>query len=106
MKFRGILAAGLCAAALVASGCALAPVTPARGLIYSNQGAPLFPGGKPGAKIGKATSHNVLFLVSWGDSGLDAAMKDGGISDVAHVDYEVQNIFFIYQNYTTVVRGN
>ena len=87
------------------SGCAFAPVVPPRGIIWNDQKSPLFPGGKPGSKVGKASSHSVLFLFGWGDSGLRAALEDGNISEVRHTDYRIQNYLLVYQCFTTIVYG-
>lgn len=91
--------------ALAASGCVIAPVMPPRGLIYTDQKAPLFSGGKPGSKVGKSSAHSILFLVGWGDGGLAKALENGGITEVRHTDYRVENYFLFYQKYTTIVHG-
>lgn len=87
------------------SGCVFAPVVPPRGLLFTDQTAPLFPGGKPGSAVGRASAHNILFLAGWGNSGLDAAMRNGGIKEVRHTDYRIQNYALVYQRYTTIVYG-
>ncbi|MDX2177360.1 MAG: TRL domain-containing protein [Candidatus Sumerlaeia bacterium] len=102
---RKLLPAALVAGAALLSGCVFAPVAPPRGFLYNDQTSPLFPGGKPGSKVGKASSSNVLFLAGWGDSGLAAAIRDGGLESVNHTDYRIQNYLLIYQRYTTVVYG-
>lgn len=101
--FAGGVAASLMAVAL--TGCVIAPVMPPRGLIYTDQKAPLFSGGKPGSKVGKSSAHSILFLVGWGDGGLAKALEDGGISEVRHTDYRVENYLLFYQKYTTIVYG-
>ena len=102
---RKLLSAALLAGAAILSGCVFAPVAPPRGIFYNDQTSPLFPGGKPGSKVGKASSANVLFLAGWGDSGLAAAIQDGGLTQVNHTDYRIQNYLLIYQRYTTIVYG-
>jgi hypothetical protein len=87
------------------TGCVFAPVAPPRGILFNDQTSPLFPGGGPGEKVGKASSHNILFLAGWGNSGLDKAMADGGITRLKHTDYRIQNYALIYQRYTTIVHG-
>lgn len=91
---------------VLASGCAFTPVAPPRGLIYNDQISVLFPGRGPGLKEGRASSQNVLFLVGWGNSGLKAAMEDGGITELKHTDYRMQNYLLIYQRYTTIAYGD
>ena len=56
------------------------------------------------AKCGKATSKSIV-LFTTGDSSLKAAMDNGGITKVNHVDYEVKNIFNVYSEATTIVWG-
>ncbi|MCB2155313.1 TRL-like family protein [bacterium] len=97
-----ILAIGLVS---LLGGCVFAPVVPPRGILYNDQTSPLFPGGTPGEKIGKASSHNILFLVGWGDSGMARAIENGGIQRVNHTDYRIQNYMLFYQRYTTIVHG-
>lgn len=98
-------AAALASALLLISGCVFAPVSPPRGILFTNQTAPLVTMGTKGSKEGRVSSHNVLFLVGWGDSGLDAAMEKGDITRVTNADYQVINYFLFYQRYTTIARG-
>lgn len=105
LKNRIVMMAAVLAASLTLSGCVFAPVSPPRGILYTDQTAPLFRGGSPGEKVGEASSQNVLFLAGWGNSGLDRAMANGGISKVNHIDYRIQNYALIYQRYTTIVHG-
>lgn len=56
------------------------------------------------AKCGKATSKSIVVYTT-GDSSLKAAMDNGGITKVNHVDYEVKNIFNVYSEATTIVWG-
>lgn len=100
------LAGGLLAATLLmGTGCVFAPVVPPRGILYTDQKAPLFTGRAPGTKEGKSHAHNILFLAGWGDASLQKAMEDGKISEVRHTDYRIQNYALIYQRYTTIVYG-
>lgn len=108
MKSLSTLGLALVAAATLTllGGCVFAPVSPPRGILFTDQTAPLFPGGGPGEKIGTASAHNILFLAGWGDSGLGAAMANGEITQVRHTDYRIQNYALVYQRYTTIVHGN
>ena len=56
------------------------------------------------AKCGKAKSKSVVVFTT-GDSSLKAAMDNGGITKVNHVDYEVMNILNFYSEATTIVWG-
>ena len=59
-----------------------------------------------GPKQGVASAYSVLWLVSWGDQGIAAAAKSGGIKRVTHMDQEVFSILFgLYTKTSTVVYG-
>jgi len=90
---------------LLLAGCVFAPVAPPRGILFTDQKAPLFSGGRAGTKEGRASAHSILFLVGWGDAGLAAAMKDGEITELRHTDYRIQNYLLVYQRYTTIAKG-
>lgn len=54
------------------------------------------------SKVGKATTKNILGFVVDGDSSISAAMKNGGITKIHHVDVEVKNDIFTGESTTTV----
>lgn len=58
-------------------------------------------------RSGEATCYGLFWTgLSWGDCSVDAAMRDGHITKVHHVDSQFTNILFgIYGHYTTVVHG-
>ena len=57
-------------------------------------------------EVGKASCTSYVWVVGIGDCSTATAMKNGGISKIHHVDWEVKSIFFgIYRKYTTVVYG-
>lgn len=59
-----------------------------------------------GPKIGRASSQSLLWLVAWGDGGVSAAAKDGGLKRVDHLDVETMIIFFgLYAKVTTIAYG-
>jgi hypothetical protein len=43
--------------------------------------------------------------IATGDASIEAAMKNGGIKKVHHVDTQVKNILGIYAEYITIVYG-
>jgi len=45
-------------------------------------------------KVGTATCTSILWF-AWGDASLDAAMKNGGITKIHHVDWNAFNILGI-----------
>jgi hypothetical protein len=60
-----------------------------------------------GTKVGKADTYSVLWLVAWGDGGTAAAARDGGITNVTHMDLEVFSLLFgLYTKATTIVYGD
>ena len=80
------------------------------GCLYSNVVAPLDTDMNKttlGKTEGRASAYSVLWLVSWGDAGVAAAAKNGGLATVNHMDVEVQNILFgLYTKETTIVYGD
>ncbi|MFC1659790.1 TRL-like family protein [Pseudomonadota bacterium] len=57
-------------------------------------------------KIGKACGYRYLSLVAFGDYSVNAAKRDGNISEVSSVDSDFTDILGIYTKRCTVVRGN
>ena len=90
---------------LFASGCASAiPM----GSIYSEVS---FPGGVGNgdvaySKVGQATSNSYLALIAIGDSSIETAAKNGGITKIKFVDYKAKNIIGFIGEYTTYVYGD
>ena len=92
----------LCAALL--GGCALAH-GPVIAPITLDMKGPVSAG--PAAtspKVGRAEAYGVL-VFSTGDASISAAMANGGITKIHHVDHETQNILGFYAKYTTIVYG-
>lgn len=92
----------LCVALL--GGCALAH-GPVMAPITLDMKGPVAAG--PAAtspKIGRAEAWGVL-VFSTGDASISAAMQNGGITKIHHVDHETQNILGIWAKYTTIVYG-
>ena len=101
---KAILAATVAAAALL-SGCAAAPYQ--HGFIYTNQSTPLDVRDNATActKRGESSTTNILGLFAFGDAGLEAAKKAGGITKVGSVDMQQNSFFGIFSTSTTVVCG-
>jgi hypothetical protein len=80
------------------------------GCLYSNVVAPLSTDLNKttlGQKEGRASNQSVLWLFSWGDAGVAAAAKNGGLTTVHHMDVKIQNILFgLYTKETTIVYGD
>jgi hypothetical protein len=87
----------------------VAPVVPPIGIIYTGMSAPLdtdLMTTELGAKQGRSSSSDILFLVAWGDASTAAAARSAGITKIRHADYEYTNVLGIYQSYTTVIYGD
>ncbi|WP_369600652.1 TRL-like family protein [Hahella sp. SMD15-11] len=57
-------------------------------------------------KVGKASASAVLGLFATGDNSISAAMKNGAINRVHHVDHEVNSFLFgLWLQDTTYVYG-
>lgn len=62
--------------------------------------------GGAATKEGRACMNSYLAMVAVGDASIEAAKANGGITNVAVVDYEVKNILGVVGEYCTVVKGN
>ena len=88
------------------TGCAAMAISPVSGGLYTNARAPITATANPTySKVGTASCSSILGLIGTGDASIDAAMKNGGISKIHHVDYESKNILGIYAKYTVIVHG-
>ncbi len=104
LLFRQAMAVVLAAFAL--SGCAAYAVAPVTGFVYSDTEFGINATANEGSsKIGEAYSESILGLVAIGDASIAAAMKNGGITKVQHVDYHTYNILGIYAKFTVKVYG-
>jgi len=61
--------------------------------------------GVKATKVGTAECQSVLCLIATGDCSIDTAMKNGGITKISHVDWEVKNVLGIIGNYKVTVYG-
>ena len=88
------------------SGCAYVVKQPVTGFLYSEvKDGMISNEGSAMSKKGTATATSILGWVATGDASITAAMKNGGITKVHHVDNESTGIIGIYATYTTVVYG-
>jgi hypothetical protein len=97
---------------LSAAGCVVAPVMPPWGTLYTDVYAPLDLGtpGEQGKRIGphegRARSVAYAGLVAVGDASLRAAVRQGELRTVTHIDYRFQNYCFgLFTAYTTIAYG-
>lgn len=56
-------------------------------------------------KVGQSTATGVMGMVAVGDASVEAAMKNGGITKVHHVDHEVLSVLGLFVTSTTIVKG-
>ncbi len=62
--------------------------------------------GKTDDKVGQACATGILGLIAWGDAAIDAAKRDGKITDVHVVDHKQTAVLFgAYYQACTVVHG-
>jgi hypothetical protein len=96
-------------------------IVPPPGILYSGFKAPQRPQatGPLGSKKGTARVQSIglpplpvpglatgVNLFSWGDASTEEAKRNGGVSQVTHVDYDFRMILMIYRRYITEVYGN
>ncbi|PID77743.1 MAG: TRL-like protein family [Deltaproteobacteria bacterium] len=60
---------------------------------------------EPYSKVGVAQCTSILGLVATGDASIEAAMKNGNITKIHHIDWDVENFFGVYGKYTITVYG-
>ncbi len=94
----------------VCIGVLLSLLLSVSGCLYSNIQFPLDEDlweTKLGAKRGVSTNRSVLWLVAWGDAGVEKAMKNGGITVANHMDMGVETYLFgLYTRRDTIVYGD
>ena len=95
------------ALAAVASGCVVVGPSNANSLLTLDVQSPdmsFVDNDVRPAKMGAAKAEGIIFFCE-GDASLKAAMDNGGIKKVHHVDYKVKNILGIIGSTTTIVWG-
>lgn len=60
-----------------------------------------------GSKVGVSSNYSIAWLVAWGDAGVEAAAKNGGIQVVNHMDMGIESyVFGLYVRRDTIVYGD
>lgn len=96
----------LLVSAAALSGCASATM-PVTGLLYGNVKAPLTATASTEThRVGRASTRSILGIIASGDASIQTAARNGGITEIHHVDYESQNFFGVLAEFTVVVYGN
>lgn len=99
---RAAVAIGL---TLAVAGCANVAGPTQAGLAFYK--APLDVGTTTKAgKRGEACAQNILGAVAWGDASIDSAKRNGGITQVATVEYLPTRVLGYYAKFCTVVHGD
>ena len=104
---RSFVAVVAAMALMVSVGC-VGTATPIAGSILTSNlksGVGIGDNTAGHSKTGMATATGVIGFVT-GDCSIRAAMEQGGITKIHHVDSEVFNILGIYATYKTVVYGD
>jgi hypothetical protein len=115
MKLRYLALALLLGTLTVLPACSVAfyPGGPTlRGIIYADIDSPvqdlaihIDPAAKP-IKRGTARTRSFFGLFAWGDGSIEAAMKDGEITRIHHVDHNIRQILSgLWMADTTIVYG-
>ena len=98
---------GFAAIAACACGCVMVGPTNAQSALTLSIGSPdtrfIDTSVKP-AKCGVAKAEGVILFVE-GDASIKAAMAQGGITKIHHVDYRVKNILGLFGSTETLVYG-
>ncbi len=80
------------------------------GCVYSSATTPLDQNVQEtriGSKTGRASVYIVAWLVAWGDAGVEAAARDGGLEVIHHLDVERRVVLFgLFSQITTIAYGD
>ena len=90
----------LCGCAMAAGGS-----NSVSGFIYSGYTASGVVGAGTGTKTGQACATSILGWFGLGDASVTAAMADGKLTQVAHVDHDITGILGLYAKSCTTVSG-
>ncbi len=94
------------AALFLLSACAVVSSPVGDGLIYTNVKGPVaVTASSANVKHGSASCVNVLGIIALGDCSIQAAMNNGGITKIQHVDHKSKSILSLVSWYTTDVYG-
>ena len=102
-----ILVLFVVAVAVVATGCVAPYGAPNYGgLVTANVKGPVagVDNNVGMSKVGTSESMGIIFFAQ-GDASIKAAMENGGITKVHHVDSESFSVLGLYSTYKTVVYG-
>ena len=98
-----ILKISLLAGVALLQGCAMS--VPMGNLMTEIQLPVAVTSNSTAMKVGVAECKSYLGMVATGDCSLETAKKQGGITEVSHVDWKAKNILGIIGEYELVVHG-
>ena len=104
---NSMLVLALVATVFVAVGCVAPYGAPNYGgLVTANVKGPVtgVDNNVSPSKMGESKATGIIFFAN-GDASISAAMKNGGITKVHHVDSESFSVLGIYSEYKTIVYG-
>jgi len=55
--------------------------------------------------VGQSSATNILGIINTGDISIEAAMKDGKITKIHHVDMKIENVLGLFAKKTIIVYG-
>jgi hypothetical protein len=91
---------------LITSACAMASKQPVTGFIYSDvTDATMATSNPVGTKKGEACSSSILGAYASGDSSIEAARRNGSITQITSVDTKTPGILGAYATSCTIVHG-
>lgn len=97
----------MAALAACAAGCVMTPeskIMSAITLDVKNPDTRFIDNSVKPEKMGVAKASGIICFCE-GDASIKAAMENGGIKKIHHVDYKTRNILGIIADYTTIVYG-
>ncbi len=92
--------------ALALGACSVVPSTLGPSFIRDSQEPRLVTDASVASKRGEACGTNILMIMAQGDHSIDAAKRNGGITQVTSVDADIYSIGPFYSKVCTIVRGN
>ena len=95
-------------AVMLLAGCtAISPISGGtQGFLFTQTDAAVAVGSaNNSSKVGTAESTAIICFAT-GDSSIQKAMQNGGITKIHHVDCKVFSVLGLYAKYTTVVYGD
>lgn len=57
-------------------------------------------------KTGESCGHNILGIVSWGESSIEESKRDANIKNVATIDRDYFGILGVYSRSCLIINGN